>query len=795
MSVALLPPKASAGKFVIGGLVAPEDGTYDYDSGDLDGDGDVDVLYVTNTGVSWVKNTGGSFDLTRISIDPNGRNISVADLDGDGDLDVITDNNQIGGHNTYWYENDGSGQFTHHVVAALTIEHSYLYHAIELFDVDQDGDLDFMSKGYSGGPRISFGWLENDGHANFTPRALSSTGDGAVGIPVDLDRDGDVDFVETNTIYWYENTGNFKFVRRIFPQANSEPFRAALIADLDHDGLLDVAGVWGSGGALRFAWQRNNGNHTFTSKFTYDVVSPQFMTMTAGDVNGDGHIDLVSMFVSYSREETGVIWFKNDGVGNFSRQWFPTSPNAYPTAVNLADLDNDGDLDIFGTTSAFGPENLGMSWFRNVSTSVSLDVSSQTITEGSAAALVYTFHRDAELDRPLTVTFDVAGSAAYSGDYTVSGATTFSASAGSIVFPVGVDTLQLTVAAVDDAAMESNETVSITLATGGNYVPTSAAAIGVIIDDEPGDFGDAPQSYATTLAQNGARHTAVGPRLGLLRDHEADGQPSPTADGDDNDDGVQFSVIRPGMTDAAVIVHVENAPLGARLNAWIDFNGDGNWDGPLENIAKDQLLNEGDNVITFDVPPSAQSGTTFARFRLSSGGNLGPYGAASDGEVEDYAVQIDPPRPTSGEFSSRQTIRSGTYFFDVEAGDLDRDGDVDLVTIDRNSDRLAWYENNGQGIFTRHQIDTLYEGLLMTLIDIDGDDDLDIVAVYDSWNVQGYINDGAGNFTRTSLNYYPSRSITSLSTADVDGDGDMDLLIGGGHSYHLVAWAENRWHE
>ncbi len=51
----------------------------------------------------------------------------------------------------------------------------------------------------------------------------------------------------------------------------------------------------------------------------------------------------------------------------------------------------------------------------------------------------------------------------------------------------------------------------------------------------PLDFGDAPDSYGTTLANNGARHSAVstGPILGALRDTEMDGQPSAGANGDD----------------------------------------------------------------------------------------------------------------------------------------------------------------------------------------------------------------------------------------------------------------------
>src|SRR5690242_9110443 len=47
------------------------------------------------------------------------------------------------------------------------------------------------------------------------------------------------------------------------------------------------------------------------------------------------------------------------------------------------------------------------------------------------------------------------------------------------------------------------------------------------------DFGDAPKPYPTLLVDNGARHEAIGPRLGALIDTESDGQPTPAANGDD----------------------------------------------------------------------------------------------------------------------------------------------------------------------------------------------------------------------------------------------------------------------
>ena len=97
------------------------------------------------------------------------------------------------------------------------------------------------------------------------------------------------------------------------------------------------------------------------------------------------------------------------------------------------------------------------------------------------------------------------------------------------------------------------------------------------------DFGDAPSPYATTLSDDGARHVATGPTLGSERDLEDDGIASVLADGDDttgtldDEDGVTFGSIQVGKLGATVTVNVQNAPSGAKLDAWIDFNGDGSW--------------------------------------------------------------------------------------------------------------------------------------------------------------------------------------------------------------------------
>ena len=162
------------------------------------------------------------------------------------------------------------------------------------------------------------------------------------------------------------------------------------------------------------------------------------------------------------------------------------------------------------------------------------------------------------------------------------------------------------------------------------------------------DFGDAPDSYGTPLASNGPNHRIVaGFSLGATEDGESEGQPNVGATGDGADeDGVVLpnSAMLTACTTANVSVLLTNTAGIAtpRLDAWIDFDGDGAFGDPRDRIATGLALVAGANNVTVNVPCDAQSAATYARFRLSSAGVSGPGGASPDGEIEDYALRPGP---------------------------------------------------------------------------------------------------------------------------------------------------------
>jgi hypothetical protein len=158
------------------------------------------------------------------------------------------------------------------------------------------------------------------------------------------------------------------------------------------------------------------------------------------------------------------------------------------------------------------------------------------------------------------------------------------------------------------------------------------------------DWGDAPDpAYHTLAANNGASHALVpGFYLGAGVDGEPDGAPHPDALGDDQDasddeDGIAFtSPVLPGQT-ASLNVTASAAGI---LNAWVDFNRNGDWADAGEHVFSDLPLNAGINALTFAVPAAASQGKALARFRFSTAFGLAFDGPASDGEVEDMNIPV-----------------------------------------------------------------------------------------------------------------------------------------------------------
>ncbi|SFN37083.1 GEVED domain-containing protein [Dokdonella immobilis] len=191
-------------------------------------------------------------------------------------------------------------------------------------------------------------------------------------------------------------------------------------------------------------------------------------------------------------------------------------------------------------------------------------------------------------------------------------------------------------------------------ADGNTVFPDSASNYSVDFGFvQPVDLGDAPNSYGTLIANNGPVHPVINAlRLGATVDTEVDGQPNVGADGDDgngvpdDEDGVNVADLTQYIgAPGDVRVSYDNPNPGAasaRICGFIDYDGDGAFVGAGETATLDVANGSGSATLSFGIVPPGFTGQTYARFRISSdtGVACAPTGPASDGEVEDYVVDV-----------------------------------------------------------------------------------------------------------------------------------------------------------
>ncbi|MEL6268239.1 MAG: SdrD B-like domain-containing protein, partial [Chloroflexota bacterium] len=220
----------------------------------------------------------------------------------------------------------------------------------------------------------------------------------------------------------------------------------------------------------------------------------------------------------------------------------------------------------------------------------------------------------------------------------------------------------------------------------------------VNIDQPIFDWGDLPDGYATDNTDDsgegiGAAHRIIDNlRFGTEIDEEDSGVPSTGADGDDtettpdDEDGVNIPTLTAGATITIPVEVFNNTGGDAFVNGWIDWNGDGDFDDPDEQVATNITIPSGSGIqtanVTVTVPAGATTGTTYSRWRLSTtSGNTSTGIDNSGGEVEDYAVTVDGPGVSLIKSDSAAAIVAGqptTYTITVQNTDVN---DVDDEVI------------------------------------------------------------------------------------------------------------------
>ncbi|MCB0488002.1 MAG: VCBS repeat-containing protein [Cyclobacteriaceae bacterium] len=389
---------------------------------DVDGDGDMDlavatynsgIIYYRNDGSSYTQLTGPSNPFNSISISTF-PSISFIDYDGDTDFDLLVADTYSGGGRLQYFRNDGSSTFTPTAIPLPDISDGYFRRPVPIIsDIDEDGFPDLTIGTRDDNIRFfedtGGGFVEDVNPWN----SANKTGNPFYGIDlnrdvspefVDLDGDGDLDliagyvqffFQNVEAVAYFENKGDAVFERKVFLD---NPFGGAAtgadgvpyFVDVDEDGTLDalLGGKYGNtltyyknvGGVFQQELGPSSPFYNILAGLSYFTsAKPVYV-----DIDNDGDLDLI-----LGDYNGNITFFLSDDdvlskqVMDASNPFFdlgpPRNKDVYSglyysvhivgnsnTAIDLVDIDNDGDLDLFS-----GNHEGTVDFYRNTGTATS----------------------------------------------------------------------------------------------------------------------------------------------------------------------------------------------------------------------------------------------------------------------------------------------------------------------------------------------------------------------------------------------------------------------------------------
>lgn len=150
---------------------------------------------------------------------------------------------------------------------------------------------------------------------------------------------------------------------------------------------------------------------------------------------------------------------------------------------------------------------------------------------------------------------------------------------------------------------------------------------------------------------------------------------------------------------------------------------------------------------------------------------------------------------SAGAFDYGQNVitTNADHAFTVFSADLDRDGDLDVLSASINDNKIAWYANDGSGNFGTQQIITtsVDEAWGVYAADIDNDGDMDVVSSSAGDDrIAWYANDGSGNFGSQQTITTHANLVRRIHVSDMDGDGDLDVISTSSNTGHIY-WYKN----
>ncbi len=599
-----------------------------------------------------------------------------------------------------------------------------------------------------------------------------------LGADVDGDDDPDLVALSGEAVVWFENAEAASFGEpKMVTEGLSSDGRSMDVTDIDNDGDPDVV-VGTIAGDTVVVLRNSDGAGTFEDPIVVATDDDlQFVdALDTGDVDGDGDADIVAV----GRLSNRIVWFENigDATGEFSSARDVIDDVITPRAVHLADMDDDGDADLLASLSEKVDDEFGQGQFlvlfRNLDGAGTFDVAqvAQAPTEPR-----FMDTADVDDDGDLDVVLPAQDS-------------------GIIVWYPNDDGMgTFGVPLLIDETIEGVERVRMTDIDqdGDPDVVATADTAGVVAmyENTDGTFGEMQLISSDTRQASG---------LDIL-----------DIDGDDD-----LDVVTTSQFAAHVQVHTNQGEgqfeqtqitddnvVGPALISTADFDSDGDLDivtysndeKEISWFANDGTGQYGPQQIVAVIPQPQFFFNDLATADMDGDGDADVVASASEGSSIVWYENSD----GLGTFTTQRGASprdSGPL--EVIPVDIDGDGDQDVLTANASRGTVIWQENDGSGRLRARLIAQLAENIVYRVEagDFDADGDLDVV-VGDNANtrIAWYENvDGDGDFGSARVIARDIPLTQALEAADIDGDGDTDIVAGIGTSPYAPAeaiWFEN----
>lgn len=748
--------------------------------------------------------------------------MATADVNGDGFPDLICAN--IGDNDITVLTNNRKGGFAFSAAFPVGNAPSFVASA----DVNGDGSIDLIVANYNDNTLSIF---INNGHGNFSSGGTITTGSQPSCIAAaDFNGDGKVDLVCANsgsgTMMVLTNNGHGAFTKTATISLSSGA-GYVIGTDVNHDGAVDI--VTANGVIDVFI---NDGHGNFTLKTSVPAVGTG--TISAADMNGDGHIDLIGPVNGDGIQGSGSVW-TNDGRGNFKLGGVVPigiySIGNYPENVAPADFNGDGNPDF--AVSCFGSAVVTVLTQTSVtprpivtitspandsviSVSDGFTISATALSSSNIEVMIYYLGTNI-LASSTNAPFDVqiAAGKVPAGTHALQAVAFDSAGhkGWSSEVQINVGSTQQQPPPVVTTLTFSKTTLAV--GNGPSFVLPVDLNGDSKIDLVTPNYGYAPYGCVGTYNGNAGTNMTVWMNNGqgafaskVTIPVGAAGfgfypDPDCVAAADLNGDG-QIELIEPNFYFNTVDVFTNNGKgvfgyassyipndRGPVYMTTADVNGDGKPDIIAANDYDSDLVvltNAGNFTFGKSVTNSVGFAPAWVAVADVNGdGNLdlisADYGDCGDGNTLTTFIGDGHGKFTA---SATNTVPYGPIC--VVAADVNGDGKIDLVSANQIGNCLTVLTNDGHGKFTLKANIPINAPACIVATNISGSGKIDLACVSrDNPSITGtgtvtvFVNDGQGNFTASAVvsvgplkdTLYPNR----IAAADFNRDGKMDLVV------------------